>query len=343
MEELSESARKILEILPKDGSMVGNISLRKRLRLDASEFFQAKRELQKQGTVVTGAGRGGSIGLAKVSGPPSQLSGPPSQPSGRRSIKAELSESAKKILEVLPKDGSMMGNISLRNRLGLDTSEFQKAKLQLQEQGKVVVGKGKGGSIGLVEISIPISKPIIISGVKSESELYPHIKKYFDEEWGPGYTTPDYYCSIITATTKGHRIRGLWSRPDVSILTVTKYQFLPTKLVEVTTIEAKRYGDATPQAVFETASHSKFAHQSYLIIEWLEDTNIDDTDNENVKRILKEAQRFGIGIIQMKNNRGKWEFRDMLDPQRHEPEPEDCNTFIEQNFKPFHKQIQGSL
>lgn len=254
----------------------------------------------------------------------------------------ELSESAKKILEVLPKDGSMVGNISLRNQLRLDTSEFSKAKQELQQRGIVVTGRGKGGSIGLKEISLPPSQPKGTKGVKSESDLYEPIMKHFDEDWKPNYVAPDYYCAAITA--KGSKRKsGLWSRPDVAILTVSSYQFLPTRQIEVTTIEAKRYSDATPQAVFETASHSKFSHQAYLVIEWLEETNMDDIDNENIKRILKEAQRFGIGIIQMKNNHGRWDFRDILDPQRREPDPDDCNTFIEQNFKPYHRQILGAL
>lgn len=344
MPELSESAKKILEALPKDGRMVGNTTVRKRLNMDASEFFRAKQELQQQGTVVTGTGRGGSIGLVKVSGPPSQLISPPSQSSGPRSTKTELSELAKRILEVLPKDGSMVGNTSLRNRIGLDAPGFFQAKRELQQRGKVITGKGRGGSLGLVEISGVLSKPTGVKGVKNESDLYEPIKKHFDENWAPNYTSPDYYCAAITGSPKGRKRKsGLWSRPDVAILTVSGYQFLPTKVVEVTTIEAKRYGDATPQAVFETASHNKFAHQAYLVLEWLEETDMDDIDNENVKRILKEAQRFGIGIIQMKNSRGRWDFRDIQEPQRREPEPDDCDTFIEQNFKPYHRQIRGAL
>jgi hypothetical protein len=256
-----------------------------------------------------------------------------------------LSEFATKILDTLPKDGSMVGNAFLRKQLGMDASEFFRAKLELQQKGQVVTGKGRGGSIGLTKISGPSSMPDRGRGVKDEGALYKPIKDYFDDNWGPNYESPDYYCAVITGTPKGHKRRsGLWSRPDVSILTVTSYQFLPTKQIEVTTIEAKKYYDATPQAVFETASQSKFAHQSYLVIEWREETDLEDSDNVNVMRILNEARRFGIGIIQMKqNDHGGWDFREILDPQKRIPDPDECNTFIERAFRPHHKQILGAL
>lgn len=208
----------------------------------------------------------------------------------------------------------------------------------------MVTGKGRGGSIGLAKISGPSGMPDRSGGAKDEGELYEPIKNYFDENGGPNYQSPDYYCAVIIGTPKGHKRRsGLWSRPDVSILTVSSYQFLPTKQMELTTIEAKRYRDATPQAVFETASQSKVSHQSYLVIEWLGETDLDESDNVNAKRILSEAQRFGIGIIQMKKNRGDWKFREILDPKRQDPDPDDCNWFIGQNFKQYHQQIFGAL
>jgi len=258
---------------------------------------------------------------------------------------AELSESAKKILEALPKDGSMIGNTALRKRLGMDAAGFFQAKRELEERGKVVTGRGRGGSIGLAaEFIEPPSQPSRVEGVKNESELYDPIKKYFDENWAPNYIQPNYYCCVKTATPKGRKRKtGLWLRPDISILTVSRYEFLPTKDIEVTTVEAKRYSDATPQAVFETASQSKFAHQAYLVIEWLEETDMDDSEKESIKRILKEAQRFGVGIIQMKNVSGRWDFREILEPERQKPDPDDCNTFIEQNFKQYHPQIRAAL
>lgn len=258
---------------------------------------------------------------------------------------AELSELARKILEALPKDGSRRGNGSLRKRLGMDASQYFQARRELRQQRLVVTGKGKGGSIGLAEISSPPPQPTGVKGVKSESDLYEPIKKYFDENWKPNYEAPDFYCAVITATPKRQKRKsGRWSRPDVSILTISRYQFLPTKQVEVTMVEAKKYGHATLQAVFETASQGKFAHRAYLVIEWLEETDMDQTRDENVTRILKEARRFGVGIMQMKKKEdGQWDFREVLEAERREPEPDECNTFIEQCFKQFHQQIRAAV
>ena len=60
--EVSEDAKRILENLPPDGSMIGNMSLRDSLELDPKKYFDAKRELEVAGLIVTGKGKGGSLG-----------------------------------------------------------------------------------------------------------------------------------------------------------------------------------------------------------------------------------------------------------------------------------------
>jgi len=205
----------------------------------------------------------------------------------------------------------------------------------------IVVGRGRGGSLGLAK---PRGKPTEESekGVKKESDLYTPLKNYLDKYWGPDYEK-NYFYSKITATPKGHRRKsGQWSRPDLAIITITSYQYLPNKVLEVTTIEVKRYADMSVEAVFEAASHSKFSHQAYLVVEWITNEDMDPADDE-VKRIFTECQTFGIGLIQMKKENGSWSYRQIIDPKTKIPDPEACNQFIEQNFKEQHSQILGAL
>jgi hypothetical protein len=339
MAELSKNMQLILNALPEDGSRIGNTTLIKQLLMEPNEFNEAKDKLLQENLIITGRGRGGAIGR-KVS---NNNSDNVSKETGSYG-KTTLSKAAEKILESLPADGSMIGNTYLMRLLGMTAEEFFKEKEVLQDLEKVVTGKGRGGSLGLAKIRTSITEKKVSGGVKEESSLYEPIKKYFDENWGPNYIS-DCYCSIISGSPKGHKRRsGQWSRPDVSLLTISSYQFLPARILEVTTIEAKRYQDATPEAVFETASHNKFGHQAYLAVEWLEECDIDDSKNENFKRIIKEAENFGIGVIQMKkDSKDGYNFKFILDPKRKDPLPDDCNAFIEQIFKAYHQKILTAL
>src|SRR3989304_4131681 len=74
MSKLSPDARAILGALPPDGTMVGNISLMRRLRMKPGRFFAAKAELAGQEQIKTGKGRGGSTGRAKPVKTPRVLS-----------------------------------------------------------------------------------------------------------------------------------------------------------------------------------------------------------------------------------------------------------------------------
>lgn len=256
---------------------------------------------------------------------------------------AELSEDAQAILNKLPKDGAMVGNVSLMRLLTMPPERFFEAKSELDAIEMIVYGKGRGGSTGLAKpATAPAEKPV--TGVKDEFELYNPLKKYFDDFWKPNYKAPDLYISKITGPPKNHKRKsGLWSRPDVSVLTVSGYDFIPQRVLELSTVEAKKYADIGTRAVFETVSHSKFGHQAFSAFEWLEEPDMDDSSNEDVKEVFKEARRFGIGIIQMRRADKEWDIDIVLDPMRHDPDPADCNRFIEQNFVEAHKQIRSAI
>jgi hypothetical protein len=257
---------------------------------------------------------------------------------------AELSEDAKAILGALPKDGSMVGNLSLMRKLAMPPERFFEAKQELDNEALIVYGKGRGGSTGLAKPTIAPPERAT-TGVRDEYDLYGPLKKYFDDFWKPNYKAPDLYISKITGPPKDHKRKsGLWSRPDVSVLTVSAYDFIPERVLELTTVEAKKYADIGTRAVFETVSHSKFGHQAFLAFEWLDDVDMDDSSNEDVVEVFKESRRFGIGIMQMKMKEDKtWEIDIVLDSIRHDPEPADCNRFIEQNFAEYHKQIRSAI
>lgn len=59
---LSPEATKVFNRLPEDGTTVGGITLQRELSLSKLEYQRARDELKTEGLVISGRGRGGSLG-----------------------------------------------------------------------------------------------------------------------------------------------------------------------------------------------------------------------------------------------------------------------------------------
>lgn len=61
-----------------------------------------------------------------------------------------MTDDAKKVLELINKDGSKTLGSYLRESSGLGPESFKKAKYELRELGLVELGRGRGGSVSLI-------------------------------------------------------------------------------------------------------------------------------------------------------------------------------------------------
>lgn len=59
---LSSEAAKVFDHLPADGNKIGGITLQRELDLSKVQYQKARDELKAEGLVISGAGRGGSLG-----------------------------------------------------------------------------------------------------------------------------------------------------------------------------------------------------------------------------------------------------------------------------------------
>jgi len=255
------------------------------------------------------------------------------------------SELAERIRALLPKDGSTVGNLALIRRLGVSPDDYFPARAELESEGAIILGRGRGGTVRRKEATVEgeVKAP---GGVRDEFDLYGPLKDWFDKFWGPDYQAPDFYVCKITGPPKGHKRKsGKWSRPDLSVVTVaTSEFFIPPKTLEVTTVEVKRYSDISVVAVFEAASHGKFGHQSYVAVEWLGPEDIDKSEDPLAKALLKEARRFGVGVIQMRPENGAgWNIDERLEPDRLNPDPRDCSQFVEENFEDYARALRNAM
>lgn len=260
----------------------------------------------------------------------------------------ELSDKAQQLLKLIP--SYSVGNTFLRRRLGWPDEEYWAARKELLDNGLIETGKGRGGSVArvgvlvepeevvkgadtLVKKIVPEAEEPIVTEpglVEDEGELYEPLRNWIDSTFGhPVEEVGDYFLVKVTASPSGRkRESGQWSRPDVTSVQVSTYDLVPNPDVEVTSYEVKRYSDALDLAnVYEAASHSRWTHFTYLVVE-----NLEPQPLVLSERFERELVRYGVGLIKMLKQNGAYKFEETLEPQMQEPEPKDLDELLKTFF-----------
>jgi hypothetical protein len=211
----------------------------------------------------------------------------------------------------------------------LSVEEYWKYRKELLDPGLIEKGKGRGGSVhrtgkGL-DTYVPLNRQALVG---EEKELYPPLLDWVKAELGKGAEeSNDYHYAAITSNLAGKEKRGKWSRPDVTYVQVTDYAYLPTPVVEVTSFEVKPHDVAKDLAsVYEAAAHSRWAHNSYLVVEAASKDELID------QSIEKECERLGVGLLRMFRGGDGYEFVEQLEPGMQTPDPEELNFNLERIF-----------
>ncbi|SRR5713101_375876 len=253
------------------------------------------------------------------------------------------------LLSLVPKDGKSIGNTTLLDLF------LQQAKRQLNEnfgpevywqvrnslieQGKLERGRGKGGSVHLVGETVELrkTKP---RKYRKESHLYESFHKTIETEWIEDNDITDYVSEI--SAHKGRKITGgKWTRPDITLVSVGNYLYIPGKSVEVITFELKPVDSHGLEGVYETASHSAFANKSYLALHVPD--SAEPYAEDYLERLEKEAVRFGVGLLTFEDP-AKWDtFETIVEPQHNTPSPRDMNEFLSRLREDVKQKLQKLL
>jgi hypothetical protein len=238
------------------------------------------------------------------------------------------------LLSLLPKDGMSIGNTKLselfleqsKKRLGENFSYevYWQVRNGLIEKGKLERGRGKGGSVRLIGDAVQVSKAKSHK-YRKESHLYQAFHQTIETGWTEENDITDYVSEI--SAHKGRKATGgKWTRPDVTLVSVGNYPFIPGKSVEVITFEIKPADAHGLEGVYETASHSAFANKSYLALH-LPDGNQQEPE-DYLERLEKESVRFGVGLVTFEDP-AKWDtFNVIVEAQHKTPSPRDTNEFL---------------
>lgn len=225
-------------------------------------------------------------------------------------------------IKTLRECGGRSGNKSLRTKLGWTEDFYSKVQQKLVADGQIRSGPGYGGTVYFPEERPDVTeRPTAIPA--KERELYGPLKEQIELHWAP---SRGYHDFIIEEThSQGSRSTGgTYSRPDITVIGVKKYLYLPTSL-EAVTFEIKPKSSVSVIGVLEALTHRESSHKSYVIY----DISSDDFDSsDEAPRILALAQRHGIGLILVDDPKDfdTWDIR--LQAQWTSPDPDRLDSFI---------------
>lgn len=157
----------------------------------------------------------------------------------------------------------------------------------------------------------------VFSSVEREEQLYPLLV---------GALQRDFPTDVVFDTGR-LRKRGKWQNPDVTQLSIDIYPRLRKREVIITTFEVKQWARWDVNSVFEAASHARFAHEGFVALEW-PDPSVSLAE-AGATQIIRECQRFGIGLVTLEPWYKKFRIRTHIEPTPKHPTNADAESWLE--------------
>jgi hypothetical protein len=253
---------------------------------------------------------------------------------------AEIAQLEDQMVAKLREIGGFSGNVSLQRALGWEESLYWPVRNRLYDRGLVTLGRGRGGSVTLVERASAKPVPeattqVTPAPLPSEATLYEPIASVLRRDWIKDYRLRQSLVEI-TAAQGRRQTGGTWTRPDLVVAGLRIFPHLPGKYFDLFTFEVKPYWNIDVTAVYEALAHRRAATQSLV---WLHVPADKETAfSDAVEAVASEAKRFGIGLVVAKEPASyeTWDVR--VEAIRSEPDPEALNDFIAVQLSPSAKE-----
>jgi len=239
------------------------------------------------------------------------------------------------LLDKIPLDGSSIGNISLRRDiLKWDETKYWDVRDSLYKKGIISLLRCRGGGIRRT-LTFNQSEPSSSSEPNSssdqdltkkqkiESDFYSDLEQTLREKWAKdmGYEN----CIFQTTAQQGRRdTGGTWTRPDIVMVNVTNYRYVPGKQIDLISFEIKLCEEADVKAVYEALAHTRAATYAYLIL-----IGDGECTEEELDEIKREAAKHGIGLLKIKEPKKYDDWNYILDPRPMVTNASNIEGFIE--------------
>lgn len=199
------------------------------------------------------------------------------------------------------------------------------------ETGRIVAGRGQGGSVRFTERQATESSTESMGAIaqaapvagKRERDLYSPLKMAIESKWIHRFGLDD----VVVDETHSQGSKdtgGTFTRPDITAAGIRRYVYLPKRL-EIVTFEVKPAEALSVMGVLEAIAHREAAHRSYVV--YAASRGLFEASAE-VDRILELSQKFGIGVVLAESPSEVETWEVLLDAVRHEPDPARLDRFL---------------
>lgn len=229
---------------------------------------------------------------------------------------ARISDDAR-VLWLLKEQGRL-SNRYVRSALNMSDDRYEAVRSKLINQGLVEKVKGQGGGIQLTKKGYEQDTiKEFSSSVSKEKDLYAPFLKIIEDE------AKENDENALTLDTSALRRGGKWTNPDITKISVQNFPILNKKNVIITTYELKQWGRWNVEAAFESASHRRFSHQAFVVLEWAKEQDVIGLDE-----MAAACGRFGIGLIIMKPYYSSFRLERIIDAVPNTPTDGDIEDYL---------------
>jgi hypothetical protein len=192
----------------------------------------------------------------------------------------ELQAKETELLKAISDNGGRMGNTSLIRALHWPEDEYWELRERLVAAGRVTRGQGKGGSTRLVPAAAaPSPSPApavgepgatpdhVVPKRMREDELYAPVAQVLRTTWARDQGFREVVAEI-TAYQGKRDTGGRWTRPDVTVASMTTLLYVPSKLFDVATFEPVR-NEPDPSKLNDFVAIQFAAGAKEEILKWM--------------------------------------------------------------------------
>jgi hypothetical protein len=223
-----------------------------------------------------------------------------------------------------------LSNLRIKTELNLTDQRYAQVREELLNEGLVEKYVCRGGGIKLTragEKKVPTYNAS--SKVKNEEALYEPLVKFLEKQ-----AEEDEVQALVWDTHRW-KARGQWQNPDVTRVTVEHYPHLgKSPRVLVTTYEVKQFPRWNVDAVYEAASHNRFSHEAWVVLEWPKEIEFSPTNSTyRLDQLARECSRFGVGLATLQPYYSSSRLHVRLEPNPQKiPSDEDLDRWFEHIF-----------
>jgi hypothetical protein len=235
----------------------------------------------------------------------------------------------KEFIDALAAAGGACGNGRLRTALSWDEEFYWRVQGKLVEEGRIAPGRGRGGSVRISEsdaISAAIKHDavdLVTTERLAERDLYAPIRATIDATWIKRFGF-DGVKVEETHSQGSKKTGGTFTRPDITVIGLRQYVFLPKRL-EAITFEIKPADSVGIMGVLEAVAHREASNLAYVIFAV---SRLKFDESIEAERIFELAQKFGVGLIAVENPDRVETWEIIIDAVRHEPDPARLDRFL---------------